>query len=69
MNKSPGEPHFSFIWAMQEFERESAARCYAKDALNRGLRVEAGTLREMQPEVRVPWQKAVDWAIHKLQVR
>ena len=61
VNRAPGEPHFSFIWAMQEFERESAARRYAKDALNQGLRVEAGTLAGIQPEVRVCWREAVDW--------
>ena len=60
VNKVPGEPHFSFIWAMQEFESESAAKRYAKDALNQGLRVEAGTLPEMKVLVR--WREAVDWA-------
>ena len=69
VNKAPGQPHFSFIWAMQEFESESAARRYAKDALNQGLRVEAGTLAGMRPEVRVCWREAVDWAVHKPQVR
>ena len=61
VNKLPGRPHFSFIWAMQEFESESAARRYAKDALTQGSRVEAGTLRGMQPEVRVRWREAADW--------
>ncbi len=42
VNRFPREAHFSFIWSMQEFESESAARRYAKDALNEGLRVEAG---------------------------
>jgi hypothetical protein len=62
VNKAPGERHFNFIWTMQEFESESAARRYAKDALNQGLRVEAGTLREIRPEVRVRWREAMDWA-------
>ena len=47
---------------MQEFESESAARRYAKDALNEGLRVEAGTLPEARPEVRVRWREAAAWA-------
>src|SRR5271157_5319434 len=58
--RSPGEPHFAFIWTMAEFETEAAARRYAKDALNRGLRVEAGTLPG--PQVHVPWPKAAAWA-------
>ena len=69
VNKLPGQPHFSFIWAMREFESESAARRYAKGALNQGLPVEAGTLPEIKPEVRVRWREAVDWAVHKPQVR
>jgi hypothetical protein len=60
VERSAGEPHFAFIWTMAEFETEAAARRYAKDALNRGLRVEAGTLPG--PEVHVPWRKAVAWA-------
>jgi hypothetical protein len=55
--KSPGEPHFALIWTMAEFETEAAARRYAKNALNRGLRVEAGTL--LGPQIHVPWRKAV----------
>lgn len=58
--RPPGEPHFAFIWTMAEFETESVARRYAKDALNRGLRVEAGTLPG--PQVYVPWREAVAWA-------
>jgi hypothetical protein len=69
VNKAPRQRHFSFNWAMQEFESESAARRYAKDALNQGSRVEAGTLAGIRPEVRVCWREAVDWAVHKLQVR
>jgi len=65
VNRLPGEAQFSFIWAMQEFESESAARRYAKDALNQGLRVEAGTLSEIQPEVRVRWREAGDWVASK----
>jgi hypothetical protein len=60
-NRSPGEAHFSFIWSMKEFENESAARRYAKAALNKGLRVEAGTLREIWPEFRVRWREARAW--------
>jgi hypothetical protein len=59
-NRGPGEAQFSFIWSMREFENESAARRYAKAALNRGLRVEAGTLPG--PKVRIPWRKAAAWA-------
>ncbi len=59
-NRLPGEAHFAFIWTMAEFETEAAARRYAKGALNGGLRVEAGTLRE--PQVRIPWREAVGWA-------
>lgn len=65
VNRLPGEAQFSFIWAMQEFESENAARRYAKDALNQGLRVEAGTLSEIQPEVRVRWREAGDWVASK----
>ena len=60
VNKLPGEAQFSFIWSMQEFENESAARRYAKDALNNGLRVEAGTLPG--PQIRIPWREAAAWA-------
>ena len=51
VNRLPGEQQFSFIWSMEEFESEIAARRYAKDALNKGLRVEAGTLPEIGPEI------------------
>jgi hypothetical protein len=61
VNRLQGEPRFSFIWTMQEFATEAAARRYAKDALNKGLRVEAGTLPEIQPEVRIRWRDAADW--------
>ncbi len=61
VNRFPREAHFSFIWSMQEFESESAARRYAKDALNKGLRVEAGTLPEIRPEIRVRWREAGAW--------
>ena len=60
VKRSPGEPRFAFIWTMAEFETEAAARRYAKDALKRGLRVEAGTLPG--PQVRIPWREAVAWA-------
>src|SRR5271157_6451422 len=60
VNRLPGEQQFSFIWSMEEFESEIAARRYAKDALNKGLRVEAGTLPG--PQVHVPWPKAAAWA-------
>jgi hypothetical protein len=59
-NRLPREAQFSFIWTMAEFETEAAARRYAKDALNRGLRVEAGTLPG--PQVRIRWREAVSWA-------
>ncbi len=62
VNRFPREAHFSFIWSMQEFEGENAARRYAKDALNEGLRMEAGTLPEARPEVRVRWREAAAWA-------
>jgi len=62
VNRLPGEQQFGFIWSMEEFESESAARRYAKDALNKGLRVEAGTLRETRPEIRVRWREAGAWA-------
>ena len=61
VNRFPREAHFSFIWAMLEFESESAARRYAKDALNKGLRVEAGTLPEIGPEICVRWREAGAW--------
>jgi hypothetical protein len=54
VNRLPGEQQFSFIWSMEEFESEIAARRYAKDALNKGLRVEAGTLLEIRPESNYP---------------
>ena len=61
VNRLPGKAQFSFIWSMQEFENESAARRYAKDALNKGLRVEAGTLTKVRPEVRIRWREAGAW--------
>jgi hypothetical protein len=68
VNRLPEEQQFSFIWSMEEFESEIAARRYAKDALNKGLRVEAGTLPEMgrlpeiRPEICVRWREAGAWA-------
>ena len=62
VNRLPGVQQFSFTWSMDEFESESAARRYAKDALNKGLRVEAGTLPEIRPEIRVRWREAGAWA-------
>ena len=62
VNRLPGEQQFSFIWSMEEFESEIAARRYAKDALNKGLRVEAGTLPEIGPEICVRWREAGAWA-------
>jgi hypothetical protein len=61
VKRLPGEAQFSFIWSMQEFENETAARRYAKDALKRGMRVEAGTLSKTQPDIRVRWREAVAW--------
>ena len=58
----PGERQFNFIWSMEEFESEIAARRHAKDALNKGLRVEAGTLPETRPDIRVRWREAGAWA-------
>ena len=60
VNRFPREAHFSLNWAMLEFESESAARRYAKDALNKGLRVEAGTLPEIRP-ICVRWREARAW--------
>ena len=62
VNRLPGEQQFSFIWSMQESESESAARRYAKDSLNKGLRVEAGTLPGRGPEICVRWREAGAWA-------
>ena len=62
VNRLPGQPQLSFIWVMEEFATEAAARCYAKDALIRGLRVEAGTLPEIRPGIRIGWREAADWA-------
>jgi hypothetical protein len=62
VNRLPGNRNFSLIWAMEEFATEAAARRYAKDALNLGLRVEAGTLSEIEPKVRIHWREAADWA-------
>jgi hypothetical protein len=59
-SRLPGEAQFRFIWSLQEFENETAARRYAKDALNKGLRVEAGTLPG--PRIRIPWREAAAWA-------
>ena len=61
VNRLPGEQQFSFIWSMEEFESEIAARRYAKDALNKGSRVEAGTLSEIRPEICVRWREAGAW--------
>jgi hypothetical protein len=60
VKRRPGEPHFALIWTMAEFKNEAAARRYAKDALNRGLRVEAGTLPG--PQVHIRWREAAAWA-------
>ena len=49
VNRLPGEQQFSFIWSMEEFESE-------------GLRVEAGTLPEIRPEICVRWREAGAWA-------
>jgi hypothetical protein len=61
VHRLPGKT-LSFIWGMREFESESAARHYAKVALNNGLQVEAGTLPEIQPQVRVAREDAMAWA-------
>ncbi len=61
VDRLPGRDQFHFIWAPQEFASESAARLYAKEALNRGLRVEAGTLPALRPEIRVRWREAAAW--------
>ena len=60
VERLPGELNLVFIETMKEFETESAARRYAKDALSKGLRVEAGTLRD--PQVRILWRDAAAWA-------
>jgi len=62
VNRLPGEAHFSFNWSMQEFESESAAGRCVKEALNKGLRVEAGTLPEIRPGICVRWREAGAWA-------
>ncbi|MGO9390762.1 hypothetical protein [Rhodoblastus sp.] len=62
VNRLPGEQQFSIIWSMEEFESDIAARRYAKDALNKGSRVEAGTLPETRPEICVRWREAGAWA-------
>ena len=56
MNRLPGEQH------LVDAESEIAARRYAKDALNKGLRVEAGTLLGIGPEICVRWREAGAWA-------
>jgi hypothetical protein len=61
LNTMPGEQQFSIIWSMEEFESELSARRYANDALNKGSRVEAGTLPEIRPEICVRWRKAGAW--------
>ena len=61
LDKLPGKAQFGLIWSMQEFENESAAKRYAKHALNRGLRVEAGTLTKIRPEIHVRWREAGVW--------
>ena len=55
VNRLPGEQH------LVDAESEIAARRYAKDAL-KGLRVEAGTLPEIGPEICVRWREAGAWA-------
>jgi hypothetical protein len=62
MSRLPGEKQFGIIWSMQEFDSELLARGYAKDALNNGLRVEAGTLPEIRPDICVRWREAEAWA-------
>ena len=60
MERLPGELKLVFIWTVKEFKTEAAAKSYAKDALNKGLQVEAGTL--VGPQVHVPWGEAAAWA-------
>jgi hypothetical protein len=50
---------------MREFESESAARHYAKVALSNGLEVDAGTLPEIKPQVRIPRAQAMAWVTSK----
>jgi hypothetical protein len=61
VHRLPGKT-LSFLWGMREFQGESAARRYAKIALSNGLQVEAGTLPEIEPQVRVPRGEAMAWA-------
>lgn len=60
VERLPGELNLVFIETMKEFETEAAAKRYAKDALDMGLRVEAGTLGE--PQVRILGREAAAWA-------
>ncbi len=41
---------------------DSEAKACASEALIRGLRVEAGTLPGVEPEVRIGWRAAHHWA-------
>ena len=61
VDRLPGKAQFGFVWSMREFGNESAARRYAKDALNKGLRVETGTLTKRPPEIQVRSREAGAW--------
>jgi len=59
VERLPGELKLVFIQTRKEFETEAAAKRYAREALNKGLRVEAGTL--LGPQAHVSWREAVAW--------
>ena len=63
VDKLPGTAQFGLIWSMREFDNESAARRYARDALSKGLRVEAGTLTKVRPEIHVRWRECSAWVV------
>lgn len=54
---------FDVIWEAEDFESEEAARAYASRELQKGQRMEAGTLPGVSPPVRVCWREVGAWAL------
>lgn len=49
-------------WLLMCCATEEEAKARASEALVRGLRVEAGTIPGIEPEVRMGWRAAHAWA-------
>ena len=49
-------------WLLTQHLTEDAAKAFASRELRRGVRVEAGTIPGIEPEIRISWRKAHHWA-------